>query len=102
MSLADGWRVLEDFSASEQQCIAFEVVDAICRSCEWNVVKVNTRRFVEVLGAGGSALEGTTGRADAATATVLGSVMKLITASCGAFMNRTTSRQRASVNVSCK
>ncbi|CAD7078700.1 unnamed protein product [Hermetia illucens] len=79
-SSVDGWRVLEDFSASDHQYIAFEVFDATCRRaptrrspCVWNVAKVNIGRFFEALGAGGAALGGTPGGGGVAADTVVNS-----------------------------
>ena len=100
VSLVDGWRVLEDFSASDHQYIAFEVVDTNSRCappqrsfCVWNVAKVNTGKFVETLGTGGATLKGTPGGGGAAADTVVNSVMNLITTVCGASMPRKTSRR---------
>ena len=94
-SSVDGWRVLEDFSASDHQYIAFEVFDATCRRaptrrspCVWNVAKVNIGRFVEALGAGRAALGGTPGGGGVAADTVVNSVMNLITTACEASMPR--------------
>ncbi|CAD7088022.1 unnamed protein product [Hermetia illucens] len=87
VSLVDWWRVLKDFSASDHQYIAFEVVDTNSRCappqrsfCLWNVAKVNTGKFVETLGTGGAT--GTSGGGGAAADTVVNS--NLITTVCGA------------------
>lgn len=60
----DGWRFLKDFSGSNHQYIAFEVVYVICartpapRSrCTWSVMRMNSGRFFKDLGTGRAPLE---------------------------------------------
>ncbi|CAD7076744.1 unnamed protein product [Hermetia illucens] len=105
-SSVDRWRVLEDFSTSDHQYIAFEVVDATCRRaptrrspCVWNVARVNIGKFVEALGAGRAALGGTPGGDSVAADTVVNSVMDLITTACEASMpRRGPRRDKCSIN----
>lgn len=87
------WRVPDNFSASDGQCIASEIFDATfpCTSARqaWNVAKVNTGRFAEAFRTSEVALESTT-RGDGDSADIdVNSVMNVITTACGVSMPKT-------------